>query len=142
VVDGATGGKVTSAGAGSPNKLLYSLLGTSPAPPPPPPAGCGLAETSTGTLSGTNASAQQPSASGYTTTTSGTHRGCLTGPSSSDLDLALYKRSASGAWTQVAVSQGPTSTENIAYSGTAGTYSWLVHSYRGGGAYVFGMTRP
>ncbi len=35
-----------------------------------------------------------------------------------------------------------TSTENIAYSGTAGTYYWRVYSYSGGGAFVFGMTRP
>ena len=32
----ATTGKVTSAGTGSPNRLLYSLFGGSPPPPPPP----------------------------------------------------------------------------------------------------------
>jgi hypothetical protein len=83
-----------------------------------------------------------PTASGYTVTRSGTHRGCLTGPAASDFDLALYKRTSSGSWSRVAVSQGTTSTENIAYSGTAGTYYWRVYSYSGGGSFVFGMTRP
>jgi subtilisin family serine protease len=147
VVNAATTGKVTNAGAGSPNKLLYSLLGATPPPPPPPPPPplpppCGLAETYIGTLSGTNAFAQQPSASGYTTTTSGTHRGCLTGPSTANFDLGLYKLSTSDTWTQVAASRGPTSTESIVYGGSAGTYSWVVYSSRGSGAYVFGMTRP
>jgi len=37
LVTAATGGKVTSAGSGSPNLLLYT--GTSSPPPPPPPSG-------------------------------------------------------------------------------------------------------
>jgi subtilisin family serine protease len=38
IVDNATPNHVTSAGAGSPNRLLYSVFGsTSPPPPPPPP---------------------------------------------------------------------------------------------------------
>jgi subtilisin family serine protease len=35
--DSATLNKITSAGSGSPNRLLYSLLGAAPPPPPPPP---------------------------------------------------------------------------------------------------------
>src|SRR5689334_3096401 len=35
IVNGATLNKVTSAGTGSPNRLLYSLLGGAPPPPPP-----------------------------------------------------------------------------------------------------------
>ncbi len=83
-----------------------------------------------------------PTSSGYTVTRSGTHRGCLTGPATADFDLALYKRSSFGSWTRVARSESSTSTENIAYSGTAGTYYWRVYSYSGSGSYVFGMTRP
>jgi serine protease len=37
IVAAATTGKVTSAGSGSPNVLLYSLFGGAPPPPPPPP---------------------------------------------------------------------------------------------------------
>ena len=36
IVNGATLNKVTSAGTGSPNRLLFSLLGGAPPPPPPP----------------------------------------------------------------------------------------------------------
>ncbi len=39
--DSSTANKITSAGTGSPNRLLYSLLGTAP-PPPPPPSGSQL----------------------------------------------------------------------------------------------------
>jgi len=35
IVNNATLNKVTSAGTGSPNRLLFSLLGTAPPPPPP-----------------------------------------------------------------------------------------------------------
>jgi subtilisin family serine protease len=40
--DSATLNKITSAGSGSPNRLLYSLLGAAPPPPPPPPSGSQL----------------------------------------------------------------------------------------------------
>ena len=40
--DSATLNKVTSAGSGSPNRLLYSLLGGAAPPPPPPPTGSQL----------------------------------------------------------------------------------------------------
>ncbi|HJT68183.1 MAG TPA: S8 family peptidase [Pyrinomonadaceae bacterium] len=36
IVNGASLNKVTSAGTGSPNRLLFSLLGGAPPPPPPP----------------------------------------------------------------------------------------------------------
>jgi subtilisin family serine protease len=36
--DSSTLNKITSAGSGSPNRLLYSLLGAAPPPPPPPPS--------------------------------------------------------------------------------------------------------
>ena len=36
IINGASLNKVTSAGTGSPNRLLFSLLGGAPPPPPPP----------------------------------------------------------------------------------------------------------
>jgi len=141
LVTGSTAGKVTSPGTGSPNQLLYSLVGAAP-PPPPPPTGCGLAESYSGSLSGTKDADILPGGTSYTVSGSGTHRGCLVGPASSDFDLALFKRSSSGSWSRVAVAQTTSSTENVSYSGTAGTYRWRVYSHRGAGSYVFGMTRP
>ena len=145
LVTGATAGKVTSPGTGSPDRLLYSILGAAPPPPPPPPpppTGCGLAESYSGSLSGTKDADILPGGTSYTVSGSGTHRGCLVGPASSDFDLALHKRTSSGSWTRVAVAQTNSSTENVSYSGTAGTYRWRVYSHRGAGSYVFGMTRP
>ena len=84
----------------------------------------------------------QPAAGSYTTTTTGTHRGCLRGPTGPDFDLYLQKRSGSGTWSNVAQSISATSTEDIVYSGTAGTYRWRVYSYSGSGAYTGGYTRP
>ena len=144
LVTGSTTGKVTSPGTGSPNQLLYSLVGAAPPPPPPPPppTGCGLAESYSGSLSGTNDADILPGGTSYTVSRSGTHLGCLVGPASSDFDLALFKRTSSGSWSRVAVAQTNSSTENVSYSGTAGTYRWRVYSFKGAGSYVFGMTRP
>ncbi|HEX8159668.1 MAG TPA: S8 family peptidase [Solirubrobacteraceae bacterium] len=142
VVGTATVGKITSPGVGSPNRLLSSLLGAAPPPAPPPPAsGCGLAESFGGALSGAGDYDMQPSDAGYTVTRSGTHHGCLRGPSSVDFDLALYKRNGT-RWERVAVSERTGASEDIAYNGTAGTYAWRVYSYSGSGSYSFGMTRP
>jgi len=45
-------------------------------------------------------------------------------------------------WTQVASSLGSTSTENITYSGTAGTYRWRVYAYSGSGTFSLCSTHP
>jgi streptogrisin C len=57
---------------------------------------------------------------------------------------ALYpqKKSGSGSWTTVATSKGTTSTENITYNGTAGTYRWKVNARTGKGAYSLATVRP
>ncbi|MDX6678341.1 MAG: aqualysin 1 [Solirubrobacteraceae bacterium] len=137
----ATTGKVTNPGAGSPNRLLYSLLTTSSPPPPPPPPGCGLAESYSGSLTGTSDADKYPNGT-YFNAVAGTHRGCLRGPASgADFDLALYRWNGS-AWARVAISQSTSSNEDITYSGTAGYYYWSVFSYSGSGSYTFGMTRP
>ncbi len=136
VKDGATLGKVTSAGTGSPNRLLYSLLGAAPVP-----VGCGLVQSYSGSLSGTGGWAVQPNGTYYRSTTSGSHRGCLRGPSSANFDLYLDKY-VSSRWTQVAKAAGSTSNEDITYSGTAGYYRWRVVSSSGGGSYTFELTKP
>jgi subtilisin family serine protease len=150
--NGASAGKVSSAGTGSPNRLLYSQFGVTtppppgpppPGPPPPtPPAACPQALPFTGSLSGTGVTAIQPNGTSYASTTSGTHRGCLRGPSGTDFDLYLDKRTSSGSWSQVARAISTTSSEDIAYSGTAGTYRWRVVSYSGSGAYTFWLAKP
>ena len=72
---------------------------------------------------------------------SGTHKACLTGPSGADFDLYLYKWNGS-AWSIVARSESSTSTETIAYAGTAGYYYWEVYSYSGSGSYTLTASRP
>jgi subtilisin family serine protease len=107
-----------------------------------PPVPCGLATGYSGTLSGTGASTYLPSSTGYTTTVSGTQRACLTGPSTADFDLYLFKKTSLGSWTQVARSISTSSTESISYSGTAGTYRVQVISYSGSGAWQAGISHP
>jgi subtilisin family serine protease len=142
IVNSATTGVVGNAGSGSPNRLLYSLLTSSPPPPPPPPPGdCSLAETYSGSLSGAGDYDHHPNGTYFYTSLSGTHRGCLRGPSGADFDLYLYKW-AGFYWANVARSESATSTEDIIYSGTAGYYLWRVYSFSGSGSYTFGMQRP
>ncbi len=105
-----------------------------PVPPTPTPGGT----TYTGTLAGTGANAYHPSA-GYTSG-AGTHTGALTG-TGQDFDLYLQRYNGS-SWATVASSLGATSTENISYNGTAGTYRWRVYSYSGSGSYTLVTTRP
>jgi aqualysin 1 len=132
----ATTGKVTSAGTGSPNRLLYSPL-TGGGTTPPPPTGT----TYTGTLSGTGVSQYQPNGSYYQSTTSGTHTGVLAGPSGTDFDLYLQKWNGS-SWSTVASSLSASSSESISYSGTAGYYRYRVYSYSGSGSYTLTITKP
>jgi subtilisin family serine protease len=138
IVSSATMGVVGNPGSGSPNRLLHSLLGGSPPPPPPPPT-CGT--TYTGTLSGPGDADVHPDGTYYQSSSSGTHRGCLTGPASADFDLALYKWNGF-AWSRVAVSQGSSSTENIDYGGTPGYYYFRVYAYSGSGSYTLGISHP
>ena len=151
LIAAATTGKVTSPGTGSPNRLLYIAPpggGTdpgptptpSPSPSPTPTPTCGT-ESRTVTLSGSGASAVVPDGKYYQSTASGTHRGCLTGPTGTDFDLALYKWNG-GSWTRVANAEGPTSTEQISYAGTAGYYYWRVTAYSGSGAFTLSWQRP
>ncbi|MVN86980.1 trypsin-like serine protease [Deinococcus sp. HMF7620] len=65
----------------------------------------------------------------------GTLKGSLTGPSGTDFDLYLQKLNGS-TWTDVASSEGATSTESITYNAASGTYRWEVYSYSGSGNYT------
>jgi vibriolysin len=103
--------------------------------------GGGGCTSANGTLSGTGANSYQPSSSGYVSSVSGTHTAALTGPAGTDFDLYLQKLSGS-TWTTVKSSEGSTSTENISYSGTSGTYRWRVYAYSGSGSYTICTTKP
>ncbi|NUU17951.1 S1 family peptidase [Cellulomonas humilata] len=108
---------------------------------PPPTTSCsGYAASYQGTLTSGSAVAQ-PSGGSVSVTRSGTFRLCLAGPTGADFDLYLQKRSGT-AWSTVA--RGTTSSPNEAftYSGTAGTYRYVVDAYSGSGAYVLGVTTP
>lgn len=76
----------------------------------------------------------------YTSSISGTHTGKLTG-TATDLDLYLQKWNGS-TWAQVASGTGSTSTENVTYSGTSGSYRWRIHAYSGSGTYNLCTTKP
>jgi subtilisin family serine protease len=134
IVTTSTANVVTSAGTGSPNLLVYALLSGGGTTPPP------TGTTYTGSLSGTGANSYQPSTSGYSSSVSGTHTGKLTG-TGTDFDLYLQKWNGS-SWSSVASSLGSTSTENVSYNGTAGTYRWRVYSYSGSGTFTLTTTKP
>ncbi len=139
IVDTSTTGVLSSIGSGSPNRLLYAPLsggGTTP-----PPTGCSLPETYSGSLSGAGDADYQPNGNYFYTSRSGTHRGCLCGPSGSDFDLYLQKWNGS-SWVNVAQGVGSTSTEDVSDNGTAGYYVWRVVSYSGSGSYTLQIQRP
>ncbi len=145
----ASAGRVTSAGTGSPNLLVYSGLTTGGgAPPPPPgpppapgPAPCSACDYFTGSLSGTGDFDYHPNNSYYRSTVSGTHNAWLRGPTSADFDLFL-ERWYFFAWLPVAASYSTGSEESIAYAGAPGYYRWRVDSFSGSGAYEFWMKKP
>jgi subtilisin family serine protease len=144
ITSSATTGVVTTAGAGSPNRLLYSPLtpssggggggGTGGAP-------CTSCTAYTGSLATAGSYQYQPNGNYYYTPVSGTHHGWLSGPSGADFDLYLYKWNGFG-WALVGRSDGSTATEEIAFSGTAGYYLWNVSDYSGSGTYTLWLQTP
>jgi streptogrisin C len=103
-----------------------------------PPTGCAGEETPfSGSLS-SGGYAFKPGSTGFSALT-GTIEGCLDGPTGADFDLYLQKV-ISGSWTTVA--QGITSSpdESVTYSGTSGTYRWVVDAYSGSGSYTGGYS--
>src|SRR5215210_2626183 len=140
IVNTATTGVLTGIGTGSPNRLLYSLLTTSGGGGTP--TACTGGTQYSGSLTGTGSSQYQPNGTYYYSSVSGTHKGCLVGPTSgADFDLFLLKWNGS-SWVIVARSESATSNETISYSGTAGYYEWQVYSYSGSGSYNFWTVHP
>lgn len=97
--------------------------------------------TYSNSLTGTGDANYEPNGNYYQSTTSKTHTGALTGPSGTDFDLYLEKWNGS-AWVIVARSESASSTENISYSGTSGSYVWRVYSYSGSGSYSLCISAP
>jgi secreted trypsin-like serine protease len=91
-------------------------------------------KTQSGTLY-SGGSAIAPSSPGYVLGGSGTYQATLSGPSTADFDLHLFKWNGA-SWVQVAKSDGSTSSESISYNGTAGYYALQIRSYSGSGSYT------
>lgn len=103
----------------------------------------GFDATYEGNLTGTGDSNYEPGGTYYTTTASGYHDASLSGPSSADFDLYLYKyNSRSRRWSNVASSTGSTSDEAISYYGSRATYMYVVYSYSGSGDYTLCLSAP
>lgn len=100
----------------------------------------GGAVTVNGTLSGANATANHPSPY-HQSVSGGALSADLTGPANADFELLLMRWNGS-AWAQVASSTGPTSTESIRYTASAGYYYLQVKSYSGSGAFTLKYTLP
>jgi hypothetical protein len=147
LINNATTGVLSSIGSGSPNRLLYVGGGTTPppgptptpSPTPPPGAPCTGCEQFTGSLSGKGDYDNHPNGTYYYSST-GDGEGWLTGPTGADFDLYLYRWSGF-SWSRVAISDGATSTEHIAYNGNPGYYYWRIYSYSGAGSYSFWLIR-
>ncbi|MGH3457584.1 S1 family peptidase [Aeromicrobium sp.] len=105
-----------------------------------PPGGTCTGPSYSGSLS-SGGSAIHPNGSYYYSGSSGTHKGCLDGPSGSDFDLYLQKWSGS-SWVTVAQGTSAAADETVTYSGTSGYYSWVVDAYSGSGSYTLGTNRP
>ncbi|HEV2827499.1 MAG TPA: S8 family peptidase [Pyrinomonadaceae bacterium] len=141
IITTSTTNHLTGIGTGSPNRLLYSPL-TSGGGGSGPPAACSGGTLYTGSLSGTGDFDYHPNGNYYFSSVSGTHKGCLVGPTSgADFDLYLEKWNGS-AWVIVAQSTSATSNETISYTGTSGYYVWQVYSYSGSGSYNLWLLHP
>ena len=101
--------------------------------------GTPVGDTYTGYLSGTGASAIQPSP--YFYYNGGTIKASLAGPASgADFDMKLEKWNGS-TWVQVASSTSPTSNEVITYSAALAYYRITVYSYSGAGNYTLTVNK-
>jgi streptogrisin C len=105
-----------------------------------PPAGCSGYGTSYSGSASSGSAYAHPSTSGFSSS-GGTFRGCVAGPSGSDFDIYLQKL-VSGSWTSVASGTTASNIDTLTYSGTSGTYRWVAHAYSGSGSYTGGYTNP
>ena len=104
---------------------------------------CADCTSKTGTLA-SGGTAYDPTSTGFASN-GGNFKGYLRGPAGTDFDLYLEKLSSGllgGSWSIVARGETTTSSEDVTYSGTAGTYRWRIASYSGAGAYTFYVKNP
>ena len=104
---------------------------------------CSDCTTKTGTLA-SGGTAYDPSANGFASN-GGQFKGYLRGPAGTDFDLYLEKLTSGilgTSWSSVASAATTGSSEDVVYTGTAGTYRWRLKSYSGAGAYTFYVKNP
>lgn len=89
--------------------------------------------TGTKTWTGTLSDGQQQGLPSFTD--SGSIEVCLDGPTGTDFDIYLQKRSWYG-WSTVARGTSVNPDEKFTYNGTSGTYRLVAVSYTGSGAYT------
>ena len=109
------------------------------------PAGGGPCSDCTkvsGTLA-SGATAYTPSSTGFASG-AGQFKGYLRGAAGTDFDLYLEKKGtgALALWSTVASSATNSSSEDVVYTGAAGTYRWRITSYTGAGTYDFYFKNP
>lgn len=116
--------------SGSVNRLLYindtTTTTTNPQPQPVPTGNTFNGSLSAGQSGTIYSNGQQAS---------GTLKVGLTAGSGTDFDLYLQRWNGS-SWQDVASSEGPSSTENITYSATSGSYRVIVYAYSGSGSFT------
>jgi subtilisin family serine protease len=127
------GSSPTSSPSSSPSA---SPTSTSPSASPTSSPGCS-AKRSASRLGSRAVATSRP----YTTTRSGTHRGCLVGPKQADFDLFLDRWSGS-RWVSVAGSRRNGATETVSYTGRAGKYRWRVVVISGSGTFTLTSSHP
>jgi tetratricopeptide (TPR) repeat protein len=97
----------------------------------------------TSSLSGTGTAVATTS---YYASISGTHRAHLEGAeNTSNPDFDLYLQtfiSPTGQWSTVQSHTYTGTVEDITYSGTPGTYRWLISSYSGSGSFTLNTITP
>ena len=104
---------------------------------------CADCATKTGTLAASG-TAYDPSSTGFSAP-AGQFKGYLRGPAGADFDLFLERQSSGlfgTSWSIVARGETATSSEDIVYNGTVGTYRWRIRAYSGSGAYTFYVKNP
>lgn len=154
IINSSTTGSVTNAGAGSPNRLLYSAFTASkpaptptpsptptptPTPTPVPPSAC-TGNLYSGTLSSTGAIVYHSSSAGFDGK-AGSFQGTLNVLGTNQASFRLEKKSIV-SWSTVANSVSTPSGASVNYNGTAGTYRWRVYAVSGSGNYTLCSKTP
>ena len=121
IINGATPNKVTNAGTGSPNQLLFSLIGGPPPPPPPPPP-----SPTTCSFSMSPTSAGFAAVGGPATVTVMTQPGCNWTAVSNNSFITITS-GASGSGTGTVTYSVAANTSNTSRSGSL-TVAGLTHS--------------